>query len=113
MSKWNNRGAVPLLTLIEMVVALAVTALLLVAMVRAYGILAQLERRIQADEALLPAVQAKIEELESIPPEESEGSLTRGWRYQSTLKDGSYLLTVRRTDASAQYTFLLCAQNPS
>jgi Tfp pilus assembly protein PilE len=107
MKPLNQRGAVPLLTLIEMVVALAVTALLLVAMIRAYGILAGLESRLEADEALLPATQAKIEELEAAPAEESEGSLARGWRYQTTIQDGRYILTVRRTDGSARYTYLL------
>lgn len=106
----DTRGMVPLLTLIEMVICLAVVAVLLTAAIRAYGLLAALERRVDADDALLPQTQALIAELEAAPPQESTGALDAGWRYETRLEDGHYILSVHRADGSARYTYLLCQQ---
>lgn len=95
------------MTLVEMVVCLAIIALCLIALVRGLGGLSLLDARDAQDAALVPAVEALLLELESAPPAEQSGMLDGGWRYETQLKDGAYVLMVRHDTWNEEHVFLI------
>ena len=95
------------MTLVEMVVCLAIIALCLIALVRGLGGLSLLDARDAQDAALVPAVETLLVELESAPPAEQSGTLDGGWRYETQVSDGAYILTVRHENWSEEHVFLV------
>ena len=95
------------MTLLEMVVCLAVVALCLVALVRSAGNLSLLAARDADDATLLAQVETLITELEAVPPKLENGAMEDGWRYETALNDGAYVLYVWHEDWQERHAFLL------
>ncbi len=95
------------MSFIEMVCCMAIIAVCLITMIRGFGAMGLLKEKQQQEDAMVAGVEALLHRLEHEPKQMSSGTIDDEWRYQTSIQDGHYLLTVTHSTDDTTYQFLI------